>query len=217
MKLQRTPLILLLIALLLGGAVLVYEAQIAPQQEAAKVKAAQLFSFQEADVTSLSLTTPAQTLSFVKTPVGRLAAKQPTEQKPDKSLSTEGQPLVWMMIAPQKVGAEPAAIAYLLSLMTAEKQAETLTVPAARRAEFGFDKPIATVEVKLANQQTHRLILGKPTFDRSAIYAQVDPSTDPKQDLAIALVSIDFENGINRPLAEWQIKQSSGQKSPPQK
>ena len=54
MKLQRSTLILMLSAVLLGGVVYVYEVQEAPKREAAKTKQQQIFSFQEDDVQSLS-------------------------------------------------------------------------------------------------------------------------------------------------------------------
>jgi hypothetical protein len=201
MKVQRTPLILLLLALLLGLGVAVYETQVSPKQEQAQAKTEQLFSFKEEDVQTLSVTTPAQTVSFVKTPAGRLDAKQKTNS-PALANAT-----VWMMVAPTQTYADEASVAYLLNLMATGKRQQTLTVPASKRAEFGFDQPQAIAEVKLNNQQTHRLVLGKPNFDRSALYAQVDPPTDPAKDLSILLVSNDFGNAVNRPLAEWQMKQ----------
>ncbi len=209
MKLQKTPLILLLVALALGSAVVIYESQIVSRQEEAKAKSEQLFSFKEDDVQAFSVTTSAQTVSFAKTPAGQVANPPKTNAK----APAKEEPQIWMMTVPQKTYADPAAVAYLLSLMSTSKRVDTLTVPAGRRAEFGFDKPMAIAEVKLTNQQTQQLLLGKPNFDRSAIYAQVNPPTDPKQDLAIVLVSTDFENAVNRPLAEWQMKE----KKPAQK
>ncbi|HIK29441.1 MAG: DUF4340 domain-containing protein [Oscillatoriaceae bacterium SKW80] len=64
MKFQRSTLILLLSALLLGGFVYVYEIQGAPQREAAKSRQQQIFSFPAADVQSLTVTTKTQTLMF---------------------------------------------------------------------------------------------------------------------------------------------------------
>jgi hypothetical protein len=99
--------------------------------------------------------------------------------------------------------------------MATGKRQQTLAVPAAKQAEFGFDRPIAIAEVKLANQQTHRLILGNPNFNRSALYAQVDPSAQTKADLSVVLVSTDFENAVNRPLADWKVKDTAPQPDKP--
>jgi hypothetical protein len=218
MKLQRTPLILLLLALLLGGVVLVYETQGKPRQEAAEAKQEQLFGFKEEEVQTLDLTTQTQKFSFVKTPVGRLGADQKSEPKSDSKSEPKqvGKPEpklsgtpVWMMTAPTKVLAEDASIAYLLNLMATGQRQQNLTIPAARLTEFGLDKPLAIVQVKLSNQKTHRLVLGKPNFDRSAMYAQVDPPTSATGDLPVTLVAIDFENAVNRPLPEWKSKETT--------
>ena len=211
MKLQRTPLILLLIALLLGGVVLVYETQGKPRQEADEAKKEQLFGFKEEEVQTLDLATQTQKFSFVKTPAGRLGADQksnpkPDAKQPDRSQKNSPGPSVWMMTAPTKVLAEDASVAYLLNLMATGQRQQSFTIPAAKLAEFGLDKPLAIVQVKLSNQKTHQLVLGKPNFDRSAMYAQVDPPTPPTGDLPVTLVAIDFENAVNRPLPEWQSK-----------
>ncbi|MGA7933798.1 MAG: DUF4340 domain-containing protein [Kovacikia sp.] len=208
MKLQRTPLILLLIALLLGSVVLIYEIQAKPQQEAAEVKKDQLFGFKEEEVQTLDLTTQTQKLAFVKTPAGRLTSNQKQDPK-QAGKSAEKQPdsSGWMMTAPTKVLAEDGAVAYLLNLIATGQRQQTLTIPAAKLAEFGLDKPLAIADVKLSNQKTHRLVLGKPNFDRSAIYAQVDPPANSTGDVSVILVSIDFENATTRPLSEWQKKE----------
>ncbi|WP_421656316.1 DUF4340 domain-containing protein [Leptothermofonsia sp. ETS-13] len=204
MKIQRTPLILLAAALLLGTGVLLYETQVAPKQEEAKETAKKLFSFKEEDVQTLSLTTPLQTLSFEKKP----AAAQPKSNQKQSSQAVANA-FVWQMVAPVKTTANDAHVSYLLNLMSTSKQQQTITVPATQRAEFGFDQPMAIAEVKLKNQQIHRLILGKPNFDRTALYAQIDPPSDPKKDLSVVLVPIDFDNAVNRPLSEWQMQQKS--------
>ncbi len=227
MKLQRTPLLLLAVAFLLGAFVYLYEVQGKPQRDAAKAQTEQLFAFQESDVRSLNLTTPTQTLSFAKTPAARLTSApkqgQKSSPKPDQTTPQgTGDTLIWAMTAPDAAVANDASIAYLLNLFATGKRQQTITVPAARKAEFGLDTPTAIAEVKLANQQIHRLILGKPNFNHSALYAQVDPPAQSSNDLSIALVSTDFENAVKRPLAEWkektpELKQSPAPKQPDSK
>jgi len=213
MKVQRTPLILLAIALLLGVSVYLYEVQGKPQREAAQAQTEQLFAFKEGDVRSLNVTTRTQTLSFAKTPAARLSSPpklNQTASKPDQATPQPSTtPLVWAMTAPEQTVANDASIAYLLNLMATGKRQQTLAVPTSRKAEFGLDQPVAIVEVKLANQQTHRLLLGKPNFNRSALYAQADASAQPNVDLSVVLVSTDFENAVNRPLADWKVKEAA--------
>lgn len=200
MKLQRSTLILLAAALLLGGFVYVFE-QSRSQQEQAQVATKSLFSFKEADVQALTVTTRTQTLSFVKTASQPAAGKSP---QPGQS-----PPPSWTMTAPQQSPVNDASIAFLLNLMATEKRQQTLTIPVAKQAEFGFNPPLATVEVKLNNQTSHRLILGNPNFNRSAVYAQVDPPANSATDLSVVLVGIDFETAVTRPLAEWQAPKAT--------
>ncbi|XGV98843.1 MAG: DUF4340 domain-containing protein [Leptolyngbya sp. BL-A-14] len=211
MKLQRTPLILLAIAVLLGAFVYFYEVQGKPQRETAKAQTEQLFAFREEDVRSLTLTTPTQTLAFSKTPAARVS---PAPKANPSDAQPSADTLIWAMTTPDKAVASDASVAYLLNLLATSKRQQTLTVPLSKQAEFGFDQPSAIAEVKLANQQTHRLILGKPNFNRSALYAQVDPPTAVKADIVVVLVSPDFGNAVNRPLADWKAKEAAAQPSP---
>lgn len=186
MKLQRTPIVLLLTALALGGFVYFYELQKAPKQETQTAQSEPLFSFKEEDVQALTLTTQTQTLAFTR--------------------NAGSTPASWQMTTPTNTRANDASIAFLLNLLATGKSQQTLTIPAAKRAEFGLEKPLAIAEVKLANQQTHRLVLGSANFNRSAMYAQIDPPVNPSGDQAVKLVAIDFENAVTRPAAEWQAE-----------
>ena len=216
MKLHKTPLILLTIALSLGVFVYFYEVQGKPQREAAQAQTEQLFGFKEEDVRSLTLTTPTQTLAFAKTPAAprssspKADALPKADSAPKTAQKTTAQPaaetLVWAMTQPDQAAANDASIAYLLNLLTTDKRQQTLKVPAAKLAEFGLDKPLAIAEVKLANQTNHRLLLGKPNFNRSGLYAQVDPPAQANVDRSVLLVSTDFENAVQRPLSEWKAK-----------
>ncbi len=182
MKFQRSSLILVAAALLLGGAVYYYEFRTPKQPETTKSESKPLFDFKEADVSSFTVKTPKQTLSFEKSPG-------------------------WMLRVDQKsptVPADDGAVAFLLNLMATRNSDRTLTIPAARKSEFGLDQPSGTVEVKLNNQQTHQLVLGKPNFNRNFLYALADPSGDANKDLAVLLVPIDFQNAVDRPLVEWK-------------
>ena len=192
MKLNRTPVILLIVAVLLGG--VVYLQQTIPPP--VKSEAQLLFGFEEADVRSLNLKTLEQNLSFVK--------------------NAAPNPAIWQMTSPNQVRANDASVAYLLNAIAAANSAAPLTAPTAKQAEFGFDSPLATVELTLKDSKTHRLILGKPNFNRTSLYAQIDPQ--PGSELKIFLVSLDFENAVNRPLSEWQqVATMPTPKAPPPK
>lgn len=305
MKLQRSTLILMLSAVLLGGVVYVYEVQEAPKREAAKTKQQQIFSFREDDVQSLRVNTPKQTLAFErvsqKEPVkpgepiwmmtvvdladqpqpapaaclppaltpaakpgqtpaatqtpgtsqnpatcepsagGGVFAASPTPAattSPTPAATTEPTPTTsptpaattsptaspkptaspTPAVLPKpgaKLPASDASVAYLLSLLSSSKSARTIvmTNPAKQRQEFGLDEPVGTVEVKLKNQQTHRLILGKPDFNQSFLYAQANPSENRLEAIEVLLVPTHLETAIDRPLLEWK-KEDKDSKPP---
>ncbi len=187
MKLQQTTLILLLLALGLGGFVYLHEVRGANEQQSAMPLEQQIFAFKAEQVQSLSVKTKGQMLFL-----GRVESGQAR----------------WLIEAPSQTPASDAAVSYLTDLLVQGKSDRTIQVPANQLQEYGLAQPQATVEVKLKNQQTHQLILGKPDFNRSFLYAQADPPAKPAGKVNVLLVSTDFENAVNRPLSEWKASPS---------
>lgn len=182
MKLQRTTLILLLLALGLGGFVYFHEIQGATQRQEAKAKKQQIFFFEKEEVQAFKVKTAKQTLSFER------------GYKDDK--------FIWQMKSPSNTLASDASVSYLMDLLVKGKSNRTITVAANQLQEYGLAPPQAIIEVKLKNQQAHQLILGKPDFNRNFLYAQAAPASNGKVD--VLLVSTDFENATNRELSEWK-------------
>lgn len=200
MKLQRTSLILLISALVLGGIVYVVEIQGAPQREAAKVQAKQVFSFQEDQIQALTVTTGQRILKFTR----------PTAAQTAKSAT----PTQWLLTIPGQVRgnddipANDGSVAYLLSLLTTGQSSNTLTVPTTQRREFGLEPPLTTIDITLKDQKTHKLLLGAPDFSGNLIYAQADPIGAATQ-VPVLLVSKQFTEAVARPLTEWQAPSPS--------
>ncbi len=185
MKLQSKTLILALVAVAMAVGVYFYERQSSnPAAEQQKSESQPLFAFKEEEVQGLTVKTPQQTLVF------------------ERSLTKF--PRSWQFKSPKTGPANEAVVAYLLNLLATERSDRTLTVPVAQQKEFGLQPPQVTIEVKLNNQQTHRLILGNPTFDQAKLYAQADPPASAQPNAKVQIVSLDFANSVNRPLAEWQ-------------
>lgn len=192
MKLQRTTLILLFLALGLGGFVYFNEVQNTTQQQEAKAKQ-QIFSFEAEQVQSFKVKTKEQTLLFER------------EEKDGK--------LVWQMLVPSNALASDASISYLMDLLVKGKSNRTIEVAATQLQEYGLAQPQATIEVKLKNQQTHQLVLGNPDFNRNFLYAQADPPAKLTGNVDVILVSPDFENAVNRQLSEWKSQDASDSSS----
>ncbi|KAF3890108.1 MULTISPECIES: DUF4340 domain-containing protein [Nostocales] len=184
MKLQRTTLILLLIALGLGGFVYFYEIRGSSQREEVKDNKQPIFSFQEDDVQSLTIKTQNQTINL------------------ERSGKPEGTK--WLMKSPSVVPASDPIVGYLMNLLVEGKSDRTIPISNNQLSEFGLDRPQATIDIKLKNQQNHQLILGQSDFNRRFLYAQADPSAQAKGNLNVLLVSTDFENAVKRDLSEWK-------------
>ena len=199
MKLKRTTWILILLALSLGSFVYFYEIKGAPQREAAQAKQKEIFSFEKDQIQALTVKSQEQTLTFERV----------TQEAVDKPSISQ-----WQMKAPSDAPASDPSVSYLLDLLVDGKSDRTLSIFANQLQEYGLDKPQATVEVRLNNQQTHQIILGKPNFNSSFLYAQVDPPAQTPQQLEVLLVPIDFEYGVKRPLSEWKAKETVKKDSP---
>ena len=188
MKLLRTPLILMAAASTLASVVYFVEfhrptnrltttAQTTVNPTATSPVG--LFDFQERDIQGLSIKTLATTIVLEK----------------EKT---------WMVRSPlPKAPADEAVVAFLTSLLMSSRE-RVVRVPATRRSEFGLDQPLATIEITTINQQRHSLILGRLNFDRTRLYALVDPSVDPNADLSIMVVPTSFESAVMRNESEWK-------------
>lgn len=190
MKLPKTTFILLLLALGLGGFVYFYEIQGATQRQEAQTKAEQIFTFTEAQVQFFTVKTQAQTLAF--------------EQLNNSGISS------WQMKVPNDTPASGASVAYLLNLLVG-KSTRTFSVATTQLSEYGLSQPQATIAITLKNAETHQLILGKPDFNRSFLYALADPPAKSTGNINVLLVSPDFENAVNRQLSEWKSSDINAQ------
>ena len=189
MTLQRSTLILVGIALLLGAGVSLLEIPGTPPQTGqpeAGLGQKVILSFLENDVVNLKIERWGETLTLER------SANQ-----------------VWQLITPLQEPAEPGAVAFLLSRLNTDTPIQTLTMKADKAGEFGFDQPRGTVTVTLANGNRRRFILGGADFSGTAYYAVVDPPKWPPSHgdapYKVLVVSADVAHGINRPLVEWKI------------
>ncbi|MBD2387517.1 DUF4340 domain-containing protein [Cylindrospermum sp. FACHB-282] len=184
MKLPKTTLILILLALGLGGFVYFHEIQGATQQAGIQNKKQQIFAFTADDVQSLAVKTQNITLNLER--------------------NGQSDNPKWLIKSPISAPGNDPIVSYLLNLLVKAENNSTLSTPANQLGEFGLDQPQATINIKLKNQQSHQLILGKPDYNKGFLYAQVDPGTNSNGNINLLLVSPDFGNAVNRELSEWK-------------
>lgn len=180
MKLPKTTLILILLALGLGGFVYFHEIKGKNQQTEIKIQNQKIFAFTADDVQSLTIKIKETTLQL---------ERRNTSEKPQ-----------WEIKSPISALANDAIVSYLMDLLVDGKSERTVLISSAELSEFGLDKPVATIDIKLKNQQSHQLILGKGDFNNQFLYAQADSN----KNMNLLLVSKDFVNAVNRDISEWK-------------
>lgn len=181
MKFNPVTLVLVLIALILGGVVYFTQEQGVTKPDISQTGGAPIFTFQPQQVQALSLKTQLHTLVFEKNNQG-----------------------TWQMQEPEQGPADAAYLNYLLSLMVGQTSDRPFAAPKSQQEEFGFHQPTAEIEVRLDNQTTHRLIVGGYNFNRASLYAQADPSAEAADELKVLLIPTEFDPAVNRSLAEWK-------------
>lgn len=180
---QKTTLFLVLVALGLGGYVYWYEMKPHSQQETVEESEQGLFSFTEKEVQRLTIKRgKGNTLEFVR-------------------LETDDSS--WRMKQPEGRPAEEGAIVFLLDLLVKESNPKTFEVETDKLQTYGLTNPSTTINLELTDNTTHRIILGKPTFDQEDIYAQIDPQDTEKTQVYV--LPINFQNAVERPLSEWKL------------
>lgn len=229
MKLQRTTWILLLSACFLGGVVYLYEGIGQEQRQTAETAAKRLFSIpKEEDLIAVKVQTAQYTLDLQRNPTrphpSASASTTPTgtpsgTATPTPSVTPTASDFQWMAAveapATQKAAAKAAndaTVTFLTNLLvTGERQPlspddaskNVLTIPANQRQNFGLTQPVATIDLRLKDGKTHRLLLGQANFNNTALYAEVDPPATPGPESKLVLVPNTFENAVKRPLSEW--------------
>ncbi|BAZ04809.1 DUF4340 domain-containing protein [Calothrix sp. NIES-3974] len=179
MKLQRTTLILMLVALGLGGFVYFYEIQGGKQREEQQANKQKLFQFAVDDIQKLTITKPDS----------KILLERNRQDNPR-----------WLLKSPINEPANNASVSYLTDLLTTATKEKLNLDPQTSPplSEYGLDSPTATIEIELKNQNRHQIILGKPSFNNTQIYAQTDNKPE------VFLLSQDFFNAVNRQLDEWK-------------
>ncbi len=198
MKLQRSTLILLLIALGLSGAVYIFEIRESEQQEKVAAQKEQIFTFSADDVQSFTVTTSAQTIT-----VERIAEAETDSLSP------------WKLTRPVQVIANPASVNLLLNQLvksqtdlTTNTGIRKLQILETERAIYGLDNPQTTVEVTLKDNTTHRLIFGKRDFNGRSIYSQINPESATEKQ-SILVIPSEILTAIEQPLEDWEMPETA--------
>jgi hypothetical protein len=203
MKIQRTTLILVLIAFALGGFVYLYEIRGKQQQAEIQKKQKQVFDFDSEQIQIITIKKPLETLTL--------------------KIDEEAEEKTWNIITPIEKKADLPTVEFLLGELKNLKSDRSITASVSQLSEYGLEKPEITVEIQLKDGQNSRLFLGQPDFKGDFIYSQLEPEGEPPEEVSVLLLSVNFKNVLTKPVSEWEksekIEESSdeGQESSDQK
>ena len=191
MKLKKSTLALILIAASLTGFVYLYEIRGKEKQEQIQQEEKLVFEFKEEDVEAIAITTEEETLRL------------------EKQKLEDSEELIWQITAPEEKKADEPTVEFLLSKIASLKSDRSLITSASSLDRYGLITPENIVEVKLNNGENYRLLLGKPDFSQSFIYANLEAAGEGKENVSVLLIPINFQNIIAKPISEWESKEET--------
>ncbi|MCL5286880.1 MAG: DUF4340 domain-containing protein [Acidobacteria bacterium] len=175
---KKGTLLMVLLAMALGGAVWYLEFKRAKPAEDEANSSKPLFTFKQEEITALTITRGSDALHFEK----------------------RGE--AWRMTQPLDSATDADAVSGVLSSIVFARISRTIAVTPPGSTEalkpFGLDAPGMMLEIKLKAGATHRLRLGAKDFNGSNVYALVDNSA------GVALVPNDVLSSADKPLLEFR-------------
>jgi hypothetical protein len=151
---KKSTLVLVLIALVFGGLVYYYEFKRTPAAEKSEDTSKPAFSFQATDISALTLERAGQKISFEK----------------------HGDD--WVITQPVETRADRSVLEGIATGLANARVSRTFPAAPDRLATYGLASPSVTLEIKLKNNQQHRLQLGAKDFSGMSVYGIVDGAKD---------------------------------------
>lgn len=183
MKLQRSTGILLGVAIASVTTVAIIETTKNSQSN----KSATLYDFAEADISAFTIEREDTTLAFTKT---------------DDT---------WQMTAPEKTPADPASVAFLLNIITSDTIKESVSASPDQLGNYGLEDPTAVVDLTV-DDQNYTLAMGGEDFSGTSLYVvTTDVAAVSDESIEVHLISKGLDDGINRPLDSWILKDDDNQ------
>ncbi len=193
---------LLLVAVVLGGGVWIYDAAIAPKQEERQAQQQQVFDFEMERIRGMTLEREAYTIQLT-----RLA--EPGEIRSEDGTTFENANWEYTILKdgnPQgeATPANEAYVVFLLSVLENAKVDRSIEIEAEEIAEYGLDEPVATLQIDLDSGETHRLAVGTRDFSDSFVYGTTDSSEG--EALTVLLLPTNLDNAVDRTLEDWKAQ-----------
>lgn len=152
MIVKKSTLVILAIAIVLGGAVYYFDLKASGTPKVTPPKRA--YSIQASDVVALTLAHP----------------NQPNE--PAIHFAKRGQ--TWQIVHPVDTAADQSTVDGLVDQLAGSDVSETEPDTPDRLKAYGLDPPQASLDFQLANGSTHTLVIGNKSFGGDSVYAIID-------------------------------------------
>lgn len=151
---RKSTLFVLLCAVILGAVVYYFEGKRDREKSAAEDTSKPVFSMQASDVTSFTLSHPAQ-------------PSQP-------AIRFEKRGGVWQIVQPIETEADQSTAQGIVDLLAESRISETEPGTPDRLKAYGLDPPQVSVEFQLRNGAKHTLLVGDKDFAGTSVYTIVD-------------------------------------------
>jgi hypothetical protein len=200
---KKSTLIVLLVAILAGGAVYYFDWQ-RGQKEAAKATE---------DTSKPAFSVPAQDISS-------LSISYPADPKA-RAIQLEKHGGDWQITQPIQTGADDLSVQGIVEQLATARVSQTEPGAPDRLKAYGLDTPAVSLDFQLQNGAKHNLKLGKKDFTGVSVYAIADHAKDVVLLPESLLVSVDKPLQELRDLAvlhitsgdvnSFELKNSSGE------
>lgn len=153
---KKSTLIVLVCAVILVGGLYFYQQHQAKENITPKETLRPAFAFQPDDVTSLTLSHPAQ--------------------KKEVTIQFEKKGGSWQIVQPVQTAADQSTVQGIVDQIAESRVEQTEPGSADRRKVYGLDPSQTTIEMQLKNGAKHTLLLGDKDFTGDSVYALADAS-----------------------------------------
>jgi hypothetical protein len=151
---RKSTLLLVVLALGLGGSVYYYEFKRTPTPKKAEDESNPAFSFHAEDVKSLEFARSGQTISIEK---------------------RDGK---WLITQPVETRADSSVIEGIATELARARISRTLPASPDRLAAYGLTNPEVTLDLRLQNGAKHQLKLGSKDYTGGSVYAILDENKE---------------------------------------
>jgi len=176
MKLKRSTQVLLLLAVIFGGGVLLYEGAIAPELQRQRQEEQRAFKFEVEAIRQMTLRREDYTLELT-----RLEEPLEIPSEDETSFTTTDWQAVLVEegeAEAQEYPANDAYVSFLLMVLDNARSDRPIVTSQANLAEYGLETPRARLRIELDNGESQELWVGDRDFTGSFVYGLIRSGDD---------------------------------------